>query len=199
MMGGWVAIILDRKLRIAHFEFACTMLWLVRQRALVHVPLPVWYAIDRHTQTFREVNGINAKTRFLAQTKGRREKEREKEGKEKGKLEVKLWQKRKKSQTPQPGIEPGTPANGWASAAFAGVPGSIPGWGICDFSVSAKASLPISLSLSPFPPFPFPSPFDVSGSATHTHGWLPVEMWILIGAGLRCGFQDDVALSGNGN
>ena len=60
--------------------------------------------------------------RFLAQTKGRREKERERkrkgkgkeeEGKEKGKgkLEVKLWQKRKKSQTPQPGIEPGTPAN----------------------------------------------------------------------------------------
>ena len=47
--------------------------------------------------------------------KGRREsfgkgKERRK-GKEKGKgkLEVKLWQKRKKSQTPQPGIEPGTP------------------------------------------------------------------------------------------
>ena len=57
---------------------------------------------------------------FLAQTKGRREKQRERkrkgkeeEGKEKGKgkLEVKLWQKRKKSQTPQPGIEPGTPAN----------------------------------------------------------------------------------------
>ena len=67
------------------------------------------------------LNGINAKMRFLAQTKGRREKERERkrkkgkeeEGKEKGKgkLEVKLWQKRKKSQTPQPGIEPGTPAN----------------------------------------------------------------------------------------
>ena len=38
---------------------------------------------------------------------------KEEEGKEKGKgkLEVKLWQKRKKSQTPQPGIEPGTPAN----------------------------------------------------------------------------------------
>ena len=61
--------------------------------------------------------------------------------------------------------------NGRASAAFAGVPGSIPGWGVCDFffSVSAKASLPISLSLSPFPPlpfpsssFPFPSPFDLS-------------------------------------
>ena len=61
------------------------------------------------------VLGINAKMRFLAQTKGRRELERERKrkGKEKGKgeLEVKLWQKRKKSQTPQPGIEPGTPAN----------------------------------------------------------------------------------------
>ena len=57
---------------------------------------------------------------FNAQTQGRRERKRkgkkedEKErGRErgKGKLEVKLWQKRKKSQTPQPGIEPGTPAN----------------------------------------------------------------------------------------
>ena len=37
---------------------------------------------------------------------------KEEEGKRgKGKLEEKLWQKRKKSQTPQPGIEPGTPAN----------------------------------------------------------------------------------------
>ena len=53
--------------------------------------------------------------RRLSQTKGRRERERERKrkGKEKGKgkLEVKLWQKRKTSQTPQPGIEPGTPAN----------------------------------------------------------------------------------------
>ena len=58
--------------------------------------------------------------RFLAQTKGGREKERERkrnkweeEGKEKGKgkLEMKLWQKRKKSQAPQPGIEPRTPTN----------------------------------------------------------------------------------------
>ena len=32
-------------------------------------------------------------------------------GKEKGKLEVNLWQKRKKSQRTQSGIEPGTPAN----------------------------------------------------------------------------------------
>ena len=60
------------------------------------------------------------RVRFKAQTKGRRErkrKEKEEEEKERGKesgegkLEVKLWQKRKKSQTPQPGIEPGTPAN----------------------------------------------------------------------------------------
>ena len=73
-----------------------------------------------HARTERIVKGLNAKMRFLAQTKGRREKDRERkrkgkeeEGKEKGKgkLEVKLWQKRKKSQTPQPGIEPGTPAN----------------------------------------------------------------------------------------
>ena len=52
---------------------------------------------------------------FKAQTKGRREEEEEgkERGRERGKgiLEVKLGQKRKKSQTPQPGIEPGTPAN----------------------------------------------------------------------------------------
>ena len=64
---------------------------------------------------------------FNAQTQGRRErkrkgkeedeKERERE-KGKGKLEVKLWQKRKKSQTPQPGIEPGTPANAFLSSPF---------------------------------------------------------------------------------
>ena len=47
-----------------------------------------------HARTERIVNGINAKMRFLAQTKGRREKERERkrkgkeeEGKEKGKGE----------------------------------------------------------------------------------------------------------------
>ena len=41
---------------------------------------------------------INAKSAFLAQTKGRRERERERKrkGKRKGKIEVKLWQKRKK-------------------------------------------------------------------------------------------------------
>ena len=61
------------------------------------------------------IEGINAKSEiFKAQTKGRRERKKkgkEEEGKErgrrergKGKLEVKLWQKRKKSQTPQPGI-----------------------------------------------------------------------------------------------
>ena len=57
---------------------------------------------------------------FKAQTKGRRERKRKgmkeewkERGRERGKgtLELKLWQKRKKSQTPQPGIEPGTPAN----------------------------------------------------------------------------------------
>ena len=54
--------------------------------------------------------------------------------------------------------------NDRASAAFAGVPGSIPGWGVCDFFRSAKASLTISLSLSPFPSSssPFPSPSDLS-------------------------------------
>ena len=56
---------------------------------------------------------------FLVQTKGRRERKRETKRRErrkgnekgKGKLEVKLSQKRKKSQTPQLGIEPGAPAN----------------------------------------------------------------------------------------
>ena len=55
---------------------------------------PVTVAIVHHARTERIVNGINAKMRFLAQTKGRREKERERkrkgkeeEGKEKGKGE----------------------------------------------------------------------------------------------------------------
>ena len=43
------------------------------------------------------------------EVKGRERRKGTEKGK--GKLEVKLWQKRKKSQTPQPGIEPGTPAN----------------------------------------------------------------------------------------
>ena len=48
-VGGWVAIVSDRKSRIAHFEFACAILdsacsWTT-----------VWYVIDHHTQTFREV------------------------------------------------------------------------------------------------------------------------------------------------
>ena len=72
----------------------------------------VWKFVHS-VNSFGIVNGINAKMRFLAQTKGRREKERERKrkgrgrerkrrerskGKEKGKgkLEVKLWQKRKK-------------------------------------------------------------------------------------------------------
>ena len=60
-------------------------------------------------------DGVNAKMRFFSaneRSKGDG-KGKEEEGKEKGKgkLEVRLWQKRKKSQTPQPGIEPGTPAN----------------------------------------------------------------------------------------
>ena len=35
------------------------------------------------------------------------------------------------------------------------------GWGTCDFSVYAKASLPVFL-LSSSSSFPFPSPFDLS-------------------------------------
>ena len=43
--------------------------------------------------------------------------------------------------------------NGRASAAFAGVPGSIPGWGVCDFfrfcqSFSSNVPFPLSLPLS---------------------------------------------------
>ena len=51
---------------------------------------------------------------LISQTKGRsdqRKRERKRKGKKKGKLEVKFWQKRKKLQTHQPGIEAGTPAN----------------------------------------------------------------------------------------
>ena len=49
-------------------------------------------------------------------------------------------------------------SNDRASAAFAGVPGLIPGWGVYDFSVSAKASLPIPFLWSLPLPFPFPLP-----------------------------------------
>ena len=119
---------------------------------------PVTVAIVHHARTERIVNEINAKVRFLAQTKGRRERERERKrkGKEKGKgkLEVKLWQKRKKSQTWW--------INGRASATLGGVPGSIPGWGVFfRFCQSFTSNfpfpfsfpflfLPLSLSLRPF-------------------------------------------------
>ena len=72
-------------------------------------------------------------------------------GKEKRKLEVKLWQKWKKSQMPQLGIKPGR-----ASAAVAGVPGSIPGRAFATLSVLPKLHFPfpfllsLSLSLRPF-------------------------------------------------
>ena len=61
-------------------------------------------------------NGINAKIVFLAQTKCRREMEKERKRRErrKGKGNWKWSFGRngsKKLQTPQPGIEPGTPAN----------------------------------------------------------------------------------------
>ena len=70
--------------------------------------------------------------------------------------------------------------NGRASAAFAGVPGAIPGWGFCDFfhfcrSFTSNFPFSFPLSLSPFPSssypvlfpfpsssFPFPSPSDLS-------------------------------------
>ena len=56
--------------------------------------------------------GINAKMRFLAQTKGRRERERKGERRKgKGNWKWSFGRNGKKSQTPQPGIEPGTPAN----------------------------------------------------------------------------------------
>ena len=64
--------------------------------------------------------GINAKSEILkrkrkVEGRGRRRKRKRKGKKEEErrerKLEVKLWQKRKKLQTPKPGIEPGTPAN----------------------------------------------------------------------------------------
>ena len=41
MRGGWVAIVSARKSRIALFEFACTMLWLTRQRSFIHRIWPV--------------------------------------------------------------------------------------------------------------------------------------------------------------
>ena len=56
----------------------------------------------------RRVWFYSANERSKGEGKGRKRKGKEKG---KGKLEVKLWQKRKKLQTPQPGIEPGTPAN----------------------------------------------------------------------------------------
>ena len=82
--------------------------------------------------------------------RGRERKRHRKGGTE---FEVKLWQKRKKSQVPQPGIEPGTPANA------AGVPGSNPDWSVCDFfrfcqsftsNLPSPLSLPLSFSSSSF-------------------------------------------------
>ena len=124
---------------------------------------------------------VKKTTTTTGQTQGRRERKRkgkeedEKErGRErgKGKLEVKLWQKRKKSQTPQPGIEPGTPANA-ADALPLSHRDKRHHQLVCSkfskISVSAKASLPISLSLFPFlflsHPLPFlssSSPFDLA-------------------------------------
>ena len=117
---------------------------------------------DAHIHS-TSITKMSRKYNFKAQTKGRRERKRkgkEEEGKErgrergKGKLEVKLWQKRKNRKRPS------RESNLWPQQTRLipgpGIPGSIPGWGVCDFSVSAKASLPISL----FPlslPLSFPS------------------------------------------
>ena len=56
--------------------------------------------------------------RSKGEGKGKEEERKGRGEKGKGKLEVKLWQKGKKSQTPQPRIEPGTPVN--AADALAG-------------------------------------------------------------------------------
>ena len=86
---------------------------------------PVTVAIVHRARPERIVmKGINAKSEILKRKRkvegrgrGKERKRKRKRKKEEGKggggrkLEVKLWQKRKKSQTPQPGIEPGTPAN----------------------------------------------------------------------------------------
>ena len=51
---------------------------------------------------------FSANERWEGERKG---KEEEGKGERERELEVKLWQKRKKSQTPQLGTKPGTPAN----------------------------------------------------------------------------------------
>ena len=67
-----------------------------------------------HLENPNGKHNISANERSKGGGKGKEEegKGKEEEGKEKGngELEVRLWQKRKKSLTPQPGIEPGTPA-----------------------------------------------------------------------------------------
>ena len=73
--------------------------------------------VEPRTQLLIGLEFFSANERSKGEGKGKEEEGKGRGGKgererRKGrKLEVKLWQKRKKSQTPQPGIEPGTPAN----------------------------------------------------------------------------------------
>ena len=93
--------------------------------------------------------------------KGRgRERKRKGKGGGGGKLEVKLWQKRKKSQTPQPGIEPGTPANAADALPVCWGPGFdsrlgrlrfFPFLPKLHFQFPFPLSLPLSFSSSSFP------------------------------------------------
>ena len=53
MMGGWVAIVSNRKLRIALFEFAWMMPWLARQ-CMYRVSYRT--AKDHHARTIPEVH-----------------------------------------------------------------------------------------------------------------------------------------------
>ena len=72
------------------------------------------------------------------------------------------------------------------TSLFAGVPGSIPGWGVGEFFRFCQSftsnSLPFLLSFSSFPTssFPFPSPFDLSFALKREAQW-PIGY----GVGLR--------------
>ena len=109
-----------RKSRVDDLE-ACIVLWLaafttrVTQHPSMSVPTVFLRtnSLPSLRDKMRRVEILSANERSKGEEEERkgRGRERKRKGKGEGKLEVKLWQKRKKSQTPQPVIEPGTPAN----------------------------------------------------------------------------------------
>ena len=78
MMGAWVVIVSEKKSRIALFEFACTTLWLARQRLFMYCVWYTWSIATRgHFQNCnpwlmasrekrKEICSISSRSRVLA-------------------------------------------------------------------------------------------------------------------------------------